>query len=412
MASAGQGAGKFFGIRAGTGDKYMPPGRQENARHEATARKVIGLRHTRAAIDLAAIKNNLKTIKSHLASPGTGVMAVVKANAYGHGLTQVAETALAAGCSHIAVALPDEGVALRQAGLAAPVIVLGLIAPEEADVCARHNLTVTVCAEEHLPPLSAAAKKNGRPAGVVLKVDTGMNRIGANPGDAIKLAGRLKNMKGLHFAGLFTHFASAGGPDLDYAKGQLGKFRALVSRLEELGLRPPIVSAAASGAIFTLPESQFDLVRAGIAMYGLYPSDFVASRHKLSPALQLSTSVSYTKDLAAGESVGYEMAWRAKEDCRIAVLPLGYGDGYSRLLSNKAEVLIGGRRCRVVGNVCMDQTMVSIGADSAIKAGDQAVLIGRQGNDAITLEELARAAGTINYELACNIAARVPRVYV
>ncbi|MDR3349012.1 MAG: alanine racemase [Acidaminococcales bacterium] len=370
------------------------------------------LRHTQAIIDLAAIKDNLRTIKNQLANPKTGVMAVVKANAYGHGLTAVAETALSAGCSHLAVALPDEGVALRQAGIAAPVIVLGLIAPDEADVCARHNLTVTVCADEHLPPLAAAARKTGRPVGAMLKVDTGMNRIGASHAEAIKLAGRLKNMAGLHFSGLFTHFASAGGPDLAYAHEQLGKFRALVGRLEETGLRPPLVSAAASGAIFTLPDSHFDLVRAGVAMYGLYPSDFIAARYKLSPALQLATRISYIKGLSANESVGYEMAWRAKEDCRIAVLPLGYGDGYSRLLSNRAQVLIGGRRCAVVGNVCMDQMMVCLGANCDAKAGDQAILVGRQGGEAITLEELAQTVGTINYELACNIAARVPRVYV
>ncbi|MDR2006229.1 MAG: alanine racemase [Acidaminococcales bacterium] len=372
----------------------------------------MDLRHTQAVIDLTAIKDNLKTIRTRLVNPGTGIMAVVKANAYGHGLNAVAETALSAGCSHLAVALPDEGVALRQAGIAAPVIVLGLIAPEEADVCARHNLTVTVCADEHLPPLAAAAKKTGRPVGVMLKADTGMNRIGANHADAIKLAGRLKKMTGLHFFGLFTHFASAGGPDLAYAKEQLGKFRGLVFRLEELGLRPPLVSAAASGAIFTLPDSQFDLVRAGIAMYGLYPSDFIAARYKLSPALQLITRISHINDLPAAAPVSYEMTWRAKEDCRIAVLPLGYGDGYSRLLSNRAEVLIGGRRCAVAGNVCMDQLMVCLGANDDVRVGDQAVLIGRQGGDAITLEELARAAGTVNYELACNIAARVPRVYI
>ena len=370
------------------------------------------MRHTKAIIDLAAIKNNLKVIKGRLRNPGTGVMAVVKANAYGHGLTVVAEAALSAGCSHLAVALPDEGVALRQAGIAAPVFVLGLIAPEEADVCARHNLTVTVCASEHLPPLVAAAKKTGRPVGVMLKADTGMNRIGAKEADAVKLAGQLKNMAGIHFSGLFTHFASAGGPDLSYAKEQFGKFRELVSRLEEMGLRPPLVSASASGAIFTLPDSQFDLVRAGLAMYGLYPSDFIAARHKLSPALKLATRISYVKDVAKGAAVSYEMTWRAKENCRIAVLPLGYGDGYSRLLSNRAEVLIGGRRYGVAGNVCMDQMMVCIDDNYDIKAGEEAVLVGEQGEDAITFEELARSAGTINYELACNIAARVPRVYI
>jgi alanine racemase len=342
----------------------------------------------------------------------TGIAAVVKANAYGHGLIRVADAALEFGCSHLAVAVADEGAALRRAGLKAPVIILGLISPQEALLCAENDLLVTVSAEEHLPPLKEAARAVGRSVGVLLKADTGMNRVGAVGPDAVDLAVKLSETAELVFYGMFTHFASAGGPDLRYAATQLSSFERLLAELSERGVRPPVISAAASGAVFNLPGSHFSLVRAGITMYGLSASEFLRERLKLQPALRLITRVAQLKKIAAGSAVGYEMTWRAERDTFIATLPVGYGDGYNRRLSNKASVLIAGRRRPVVGNVCMDQLMVSLENDGGVRVGDEAVLVGSQGGEEITLEELARLAGTINYELACAITERVPRIYV
>ena len=368
------------------------------------------MRYTQAIIDLAAIRGNLGLIKQKLAASGR-LMAVVKANAYGHGLVRVAKAALESGCEQLAVAIPEEGIVLRAAGVAAPIAVLGLIPPEQAEECVINRLTVTVCEHGHLPPLSQAARKYGLPAGVLVKVNTGMNRIGANPREVPALIAAINQTPGISWAGLFTHFASAGGPDLSYADKQLDNFKQLLQTLTEGGLKPPLISSSASGAVFNLPHGHFDLARVGIAMYGLYPSDFIAQEHKLCPALQLVTRIAQIRAVAAGEPVGYEMNWREEENCLIAVLPVGYGDGYSRSLSNKASVLIGGRRYPAVGNICMDQMMVCLGQNSAAQPGDQAVLVGRQGGESITLEELALQANTINYELACNIAARVPRIY-
>jgi alanine racemase len=369
------------------------------------------MRHTRAIIDLAAIRNNLAIIQQHI-SPPSGVIAVVKANAYGHGLVEIAKASLEAGCSHLAVAVPDEGALLRSAGITAPIVILGLAAPEEAAACAERQLIATVCAEEHLPPLARAAHAYRQPVQVMLKVDTGMNRIGAPPQEALRLAGLLHEAEGLAFSGLFTHFASAGGPDLAYAKKQLAILQDLLAKLKTRGILPPVISAAASSAIFTLPGSHFSLVRAGIIMYGLESSEFLAQQVRFQPALQWVTRVSHVKKVSQGSLVGYEMTWRAEEDCWIATLPVGYGDGYSRLLSNKGFVLVGGRRRPIVGNVCMDQLMVSLGKECDAKPGDEAVLVGSQGRERVSFAELAKIVGTINYELACNISARVPRVYI
>ncbi len=369
------------------------------------------MRHTRAIIDLSAIKHNIAIIKQQL-KPGTDVIAVVKANGYGHGAIEVARAALSAGVTRLAVAIPDEGVELRAAGITAPIIVLGLIADEEALLCAENHLTVTVCAPEHLPSLSRAAQRTGCPVSIVLKTDTGMGRIGAKKREALELAQVIKNSPGLDLASLFTHFASADKKDLTQAKQQLADFNLLLKNLEDLGLRPPLVSASASAAVFSLPDSQFDSVRLGIAMYGLYPSDEIRRYVELKPALSLTSRISYVKKLPAGSPVGYGATYHTKRDEYIATLPLGYGDGYSRRLSNQARVLINGRSYPVIGNVCMDQFMVSLGSDEAAQAGDLAVLVGQDGGECISLEELAALAGTINYELTCNISARVPRMYI
>ncbi len=368
------------------------------------------MRHTRAIIDLGAIKHNIRILKERL-RPGAGITAVVKANGYGHGAVEVARAALMAGARDLAVAIPEEGKELREAGITAPITILGLIAPEEALLCAESGLTVTVCHPQHLPPLTAAAQQSGRRINTLLKIDTGMGRIGADAETAAAMAEIIPQSAGLKWAGVFTHFASADSGDLTEAKRQLAQFKDILCQLENGGLKPPFISAAASAAAFSLPESQFDSVRLGIAMYGLYPSEEIRRYVQLRPALSLLTRISHIKKVPAGAGIGYGPTYRAQADEYIATLPLGYGDGYSRLLSNKAKVLINKEFYPIVGNICMDQMMISLGKETDLKTGDLVTLVGAQDEKRVTLEELAALVGTINYELACNISARVPRVY-
>lgn len=369
------------------------------------------MRHTKLTIDLQAIKYNLQTIQKNI-KKSTNMMAVVKANGYGHGAVEVAKTALSAGCSHLAVAFPQEGVILRQAGITAPILVLGLIPAQEAQVCVDNNLIVTICSLDHLQPLITAAKNSSTVVQTFLKIDTGMNRIGTDTKNAIKIASLIKQTDNIELTGIFTHFASAGGFDLSYAKLQLANFTNTINQLEELHLKPELVNAAASSAILNLPESHFNLVRAGVAMYGLYPSELCKKKYKLKPALSLTTNISYIKKLPPNSCIGYEMTYKTKDITHIATLPLGYADGYNRLFSNKAQVLIHGKRYNVIGNICMDQLMVELGNNTDIKIGDEVTLVGQQNNDSITLEELAPLANTINYELSCNFSLRVPRIYL
>ena len=371
------------------------------------------MRYTRAIINLKNIRENLSTIKRNLINPEkTSIIAVVKANAYGHGLIEIAKTATDWGTSHLAVAIPEEGLALRQAQINSPIILLGLIPPHDALLCVQQDLIVTVCQQDHLPPLIAAAKKLGKKTSVLIKFDTGMNRIGTDHQGVINLAKQISALDEIEFHGLFTHFASAGGPDLTYAKMQAVKFQALINDLQALGLRPPLVTTSASSASFTMPHCQFNAVRAGIAMYGLYSSNHLQAQYPLNPALKLVTNIAHLKKLPANQSVGYEMTYHTEKECYIATLPVGYGDGYSRSLSNKARVLINDKYYPLCGNVCMDQMMVCLDVENKAQVGDEVVLIGTQGEYSISLEELAQTAGTINYELACAIAARVPRKYV
>lgn len=370
------------------------------------------MRYTRAVINLDAIKYNIDIMKKCLKNPATGMMAVVKANAYGHGMVHVAKAALEAGCSHLAVAIPEEGIMLRESGIKEPVTILGLIAPEQAEECVEYGLTVTVFVKEHLECLIAAAKKTGKKAKIALKSDTGMHRIGADNSGIMEMASFVKTQPLLSFDCIFTHFASAGGPNLEYAKKQEELFAELIKSLENEGLRPSIVSACASGGMITMPDSQYDFVRAGISMYGLYPSDFIHEKYTFKQVMSLVTNIAYIKKVKKGTPIGYEMTWTADKDVYIATLPVGYGDGYNRRLSNKGYVLIGGERCPIAGNVCMDQMMVCLGETTDAAVGDEVVLVGSQGGNSITFEELADIVGTINYELACAVSARVPRVYV
>ena len=367
------------------------------------------MRPTHAIIDLSAIRHNVRELAA--LSSGASLNAVVKANAYGHGAVAVSRAALAAGAGSLSVAIPEEGVELREAGIAAPIFILGLVLPEQADLVIRYNLIAPVSSLEGATALAAAAARQEKKAYVMLKTDTGMGRIGLMPEQIPAFLAEISALPGLEIKGIFTHLAAADEQDKTYAGRQLARFNDMLATLKQKNITFPYLSAANSAGIIDLPESHFSLVRAGIALYGLIPSHDMHHNPHLLPALQFKTKIVHIKFVPAGTSIGYGCTYTVPSPTYIATLPVGYADGYSRHLSNKAEVLISGRRRKLVGRVCMDQIMVDLGPVCDAEIGDEAILAGRQGNEFLSLTELADLAGTINYELACAISARVPRIY-
>ena len=364
-----------------------------------------------AEVNLDSICANIKTIKKLLGDK-TILMAVVKADGYGHGAVEVSREALRCGAGRLGVALPEEGVSLRKAGIKAPIQILGEIHPSASRLVIEYDLIPTLCSAAAASSLSSEAKRRNKSVKFHAKVDTGMHRLGLAPGEVSAFLNYLKNLPGLELEGIFTHFACADRPENGYTKRQFSEFTALISGLEEDGFVFSLKHAANSAAATFFPETHLDMVRIGIALYGLHPSDATKGKIDLRPALRLISSVSSLKPLPAGEGVSYSLTYRAAKDTRVALLTLGYADGYTRLLSNRADVLINGRRAPVIGNICMDQFMVDVGAIENVKSGDEVVLIGKQDEEEISADDLAKILGTINYEITCMISKRVPRVYV
>ena len=361
-----------------------------------------------AEVDLDAVRHNVGEVR-RLVGPKTKIMAVVKADGYGHGAVPVARAALAAGAEWLGVSLPEEGIALRRAGITAPVLVLGPLQPAQVEPVLKYGLTPTVCHLEAAEALSAAA--GGRRVGIHVKVDTGMGRIGLMPEEVLPFIRRVCALPGIELGGVFSHLARADERDKSHALGQLRIFEEVCAALRAAGIDPGIRHLANSAATIELPQAHLDMVRTGIMIYGLRPSAEVdLSRVELRPALSLHARVVFVKRVPAGTGISYGHIYHTKAPATIATLPIGYADGWTRLLSGKAEVLIGGRRYPMVGRICMDQAMVDLGDDET-SLGAEAVLIGRQGDEAITADEVAEKLGTINYEVVCMIGDRVPRVY-
>ncbi len=368
------------------------------------------MRPTYAEIDLAAIRHNIRQIRG-VAGPAVKLVAVVKANAYGHGAVKVSLAALEAGADCLAVAIPEEGAELRSAGLAVPIFLLGLTSPEQARMVVDYHLIAAVATMDNIRALAHAAREAGRRCRIMLKTDTGMGRIGIAPVQIEEFRQYIQASPGVELVGIFTHLATADAADKTYADKQLAAFNAAVDRLAAK-TSLTYISAANSAAVIDLPHGHFNTVRPGIIIYGLPPSHEMRRSLDLKPAMQLKTRIAYIKEVSAGTAVSYGCTFTTDRATFLATLPVGYADGYSRHLSNKAAVLIGGKRCPVVGRVCMDQLVVDLGPDGDASIGDEAVLFGRQGREEITLTELADLAGTINYELACAVSPRVPRVYL
>ncbi|MBN1193171.1 MAG: alanine racemase [Coriobacteriia bacterium] len=362
-------------------------------------------------VDVGAVARNVGALKA-LTKPGTKFMAVVKADGYGHGAEAVARAALGAGAERLGIATVEEALSLREAGLTAPLHILSEPPIEAAELLVEHGIIATVVSREFAIALSRAAMAVGAEGVFHLKIDTGMNRLGVRAEDAGDMALWLKDMPGLVFEGAFTHFATADSPgDWEFDR-QTARLSAAVDAMRTEGVRPRIIHAANSAAIMLHPDTHLDMVRCGIAMYGLHPSEGTRSVVRIEPAMSVKTRVSLVKRIGLGEGVSYGFTWHAGGPATIATIPLGYADGVHRVLSNKMEVLIGGRRCAQVGRICMDQLMVEIPGGLEVRPGDEVVLVGSQGGESISIDELAELAGTINYEMACGFALRMGRSHL
>ncbi len=375
------------------------------------------MRATRAIIHLDNLRFNLRQLRGRVQRDGRApaMCIAVKADAYGHGSVQVARVALEEGATHLGVATVEEGAQLRAAGIEAPVLLYGLAAEQEIQDLVGSRLSPFVADREYAQLISAAAARLGSSTAVHLKIDTGMGRIGCRPQDAPAIARALTEMPHITLAGVATHFPLADGADDGPTREQSARFAEALAAIREAGVQPGIVHAANSGAVVGHPDTWADMVRPGISVYGYYPSDEQPRDFELKPVMELRSQISFVKQVEAGATISYGMTFRAPRATTIATIPAGYADGYNRLLSNRAEVLVcerSGRRYRapIAGRVCMDQFMIDLGADATARRGDEVVLFGPDaaGPDA---EELAKIVGTIPYEVTCWVNKRVLRVY-
>jgi alanine racemase len=367
------------------------------------------MRPTVVEVDLASLTENFRAIQA--AVTPAAVMPIVKANAYGHGLVEVARHLVGLGATSLGVAFLEEAVALREAGITLPVLVMGGILGNQIPLFLRHGLTLTASSIDKLRQIDEAARDLGVAATVHLKIDTGMERIGVHYYSARGLLERAAECRHTVVEGIYSHFANADAADLGSARLQLARFHEVIEWYDKQGIAPPVRHIANSGAILQLPESHLDMVRPGILLYGVYPSSEVRRTIAVRPALSWKSRVVYFKVVTPGHPVSYGSTWQTDHPVRVVTVPVGYGDGYFRALSNVANVIIRAKKYPVVGRVCMDQIMVNIEGDTAYN-GDPVVLLGTDGDAAITCEDLADWAGTIPYEVLTNINTRVPRVYV
>ncbi len=361
-----------------------------------------------ARIDLGAVQRNCARLKEEVGE-GVELCAVVKADGYGHGAGACADAALEGGATRLAVATAAEAERIGRALPHVPLLTMGALTPEELDGVLGAGSEIAIWREGFLGLAAERARAWGRPARVHVKHDSGMGRLGnRDPARVIAIARACAAHENLELAGVWTHFATADEPDSEFFDDQLERF-SVVAEAVRAEFPDVIVHAANSAAVLRDRRSHFDMVRCGVAIYGLDPFQGDPAEQDLTPALSLSSYVADVKRFAAGDSAGYGRTWRAQIDTQVAVLPLGYGDGVRRGLSNNAEVLIRGRRHPLVGTISMDNVTVDLGPETDIEPGDEAVLIGTQGDESILAEEVARRLDTINYEITCGISARVPR---
>lgn len=362
-----------------------------------------------AEIDLGALRHNVRTLAG--LAPGSEVMGVVKGYAYGHGNPECARAVLEGGAGRLGVARVAEALHLREAGIAAPIHVFTEPPPEAAQMMIDLDLVPTVYTEPFARTLSDAAAAAGRRVVVHVKLDTGMHRVGVAPDDVPDAIRLIKDLPGIAIEGAWSHLAVADIPDHPFTRKQLDLFEDLTGKIERAGVSLQYRHLANSAAALAFPETHFDIVRCGVACYGLWPGPALRGTVDLRPVLALRSRVNMVKEVPAGDRLSYGLRYELKESSRVVTVPAGYADGYDRRLSGLADVLIDGRRFRVSGTVCMDQFMVDVG-NSGVEVGAIATLIGGDGGEAITAEELASQIGTINYEVTARIPSRVPRVFL
>ena len=367
------------------------------------------MRPTIAEIDLSAIAHNIQAIrKAHSAS----IMAVVKANGYGHGAVEVCKTALANGVKYLGVASAEEGILLRKAGISAPILVFSSAGLNDTDMYLRNDLEPTIFDGPGLQNLVKSARKMEQRPKVHVKIDTGMGRMGIHWQNALEYVKTVAAQPQVRIQSVYTHFATSDHLDKSYARLQLYRFNRVLQEIKDAGIDVPLVHAANSGAILDLPEAAFDMLRPGVLMYGYYPSGNTTESIPVKPAMTFKTRVLYIKDIEKGDSVSYDRLFIAERPTRVASLPVGYADGYNRLLSGQGEVLVRGKRFPVIGRVCMDMMMIDLGDDQSVQVGDEVVLFGAQENDRVTVESICEKVNTIPYEITCWVSERVPRIYI
>jgi alanine racemase len=376
------------------------------------------LRKTWVEIDLKALESNIVNIKKKLGDD-VFITGVVKADAYGHGAVECAKVMRDTGVERFGVATITEGIELREAGITEPIVVLGLTPDECADQIVEYGLTPVICSIASARAVSAEAVREGKPVDGLVALDTGMGRIGYLLGAddeeeraAAEIA-EMMELEGFNAIGIMSHFSSSDEESREYTDGQLAKFNEFIERLAGKGIEPDWITISNSGAVLDYPEAKFDVVRPGILLYGCYPSESVSKDEvRLTPVMSVKANIVFIKDVPEGVSISYGRKFTTERRSRIATISIGYADGYPRTLTGKAEVLIKGRRAKVVGSICMDQCMIDVTDIPDVKMGDEVVVMGTLGDEAITAEELAEKTGTINYEILCGFGMRLPKVYL
>lgn len=362
-------------------------------------------------IDLDAIYDNIKNIRSNI-NKDTMIMAILKADGYGHGAVAVSKV-IDELVDAYGVAIVEEAIELRKSGITKPILILGVTNSGQYDLLIEYDVTQTVFSYDTAKMLDEEARKQGKKAKVHIKVDTGMGRIGFKADEqSMGEIGNICNLENVSVDGIFTHFANADEKNKFRVNQQFDKFMTFINRLEGIGIKIPIVHASNSAGIIDLPQANLNMVRSGIATYGLYPSEEVNKDNlKLYPAMTMTSQITYIKELPPGMGISYNSTYITTKNTKVATIPVGYADGYPRSLSSKGRVLINGQSVPIIGRVCMDQFMVDVTDIKDVKIGDKVTLFGRDGDEYISIEEIANRAGSFNYEFICDIGKRVPRVY-
>ncbi|HJV16625.1 MAG TPA: alanine racemase [Bacillales bacterium] len=375
--------------------------------------KPISYRDTWAEISLDDIKSNFLQFRQHVKQP-TKIMAVVKADGYGHGAVEIAKTTNQMGADYLAVALLDEAITLREAGITDPILVLGYTPSRSLKEAINQNITLTVFDHEILDEIILQSSILQKKAPIHLKVDTGMSRIGVITNeDALLLATKAVAAEYVHLEGIFTHFSNADSEDSSYTEGQYEKFQSVLAFLEENHIHIPLRHCCNSAATMKFPKMHLDMVRVGVALYGLYPDSTLKKLpFQLKQAMSFKSRIAAIKKVAPSTPISYGCTWKPSNESMIATLPLGYADGLSRLLSSRGKVLVHGQKANIAGRVCMDQSMIDITDITGCTVGDEVVIFGENHSSFQSVDEIAELMGTINYEVVCLIGKRVPRVYV